>query len=94
MEDRARTLQPEEDIRLLRSYFTFDMVEDPAKCFMTYEKEAFRKHRNQMLRERVAEGGNSKLLRTAPALYLTTRTLMPKGFPSVSLKNAQKLTFS
>ena len=87
MEDRVRTLAPGEDIRLQRSYFTFDKMEDPAKFFMTYSKDAFRKHRNQMLRERVEEGPDSKLLRTAPALHLATRTFMPKGFPSVSRKS-------
>ena len=84
MEDRVRTLEPGEDIRLQKSYFTFNAVEDPARTFMTYTKDAFRKHRNQMLRERVEDGAESKLLRTAPALHLATRTAMPKGFPSVS----------
>lgn len=85
MEDKVRTLGPDDDIRLKRSYFTFDMMEDPAKVFMTYSKDAFRKNRNQMLRERIEDESDSKLLRTAPALFLPTRTVMPKGFPSVSL---------
>lgn len=83
MEDRARATDSQEDVRLLRTFLTFNKVEDPA-YFMTYQKDAFRQHRHQMLRELVQDGDESKLLRTAPALALSTRTTMPKGFPSVS----------
>ena len=86
MEDRARATDDHEDVRLLRTYLTFNKMEDPAH-FMTYSKDAFRKHRHQMLRELVQDGEESKMLRTAPALALSTRTVMPKGFPSVSGKS-------
>ena len=85
MEDKVRNLADNQDVRMVRSYFTFNMVEDPAKKFMTYSKDAFQKHRNQMLREKLEEGAESKMLRTAPALYYPTRSTMPKGFPGVSV---------
>ena len=34
MEDRVRNLTENQDVRMMRSYFTFNMVEDPAKRFI------------------------------------------------------------
>ena len=84
MEDRIHAADSTTDIRMVGSYFTFNQMENPA-YFMTYSKDMFRKHRNQMLREKIEDDAGSKLLRSAPALFLPTRTHMPKGFPSVSL---------
>ena len=83
MEDRVE--DPPDTVNNGKLLFSLSSTESPAVRFMTYSKEQFVANRNQLARELLEDDENTKPVRFAQALVITTKVKKPSFFPVVSL---------